>query len=107
MLTEIARLRDSYDTPDMLELLHAQICILAGQRDRAGLLLADVKERVLARRLEDIDAYCCYLYVRSLYTEDEEDREQLSRILHLYYEGGASQSDGLLFADSHRHGVSG
>ena len=87
MLTEIARLRDSYDTPDMLELLHAQICILAGQRDRAGLLLADVKERVLARRLEDIDAYCCYLYVRSLYTEDEEDREQLSRILHLYYEG--------------------
>ncbi len=87
MLTEVARIRDSYDTPDLLELIHVQLCLLAGQKERAGLLFADVKERILAHRMEDIDGYCCYLYVRSLYTGLEEDKEQLLRVLRLYYEG--------------------
>lgn len=87
MLTELARLRDSFDTPDILQLFHIEVYLMAGQREKAGLLLADIKERVLAKRREEIDAYCYYYYLKSLYSESEEDKEQLVRILHFYYEG--------------------
>ncbi len=87
MLTELARLRDSFDAPDILQLFHIEVYLMAGQREKAGLLLADIKERVLARRREEIDAYCYYYYLRSLYSESEEEKEQLVRILRFYYEG--------------------
>lgn len=87
MLTELARLRDSFDAPDTLQLLHIEIYLMAGQKEKAGLLLADIKERILARRADEIDAYCYYYYLRSLYSESEEEKEQLVRILRFYYEG--------------------
>ena len=87
MLTELSRMRDSFDTPDILQLFHIEVYLMAGQREKAGLLLADVKDRVLAKRREEIDAYCYYYYLRSLYSESEEDKEQLVRILRFYYEG--------------------
>ncbi len=87
MLTELARLRESYDAPDLLELFHAEVYLRAGQKDKAGLLLADVKNRVLDRRREEIDTYCYYYYLRTLHSESEEDRDQLRKILRFYYEG--------------------
>ncbi len=87
MLTELARLRESYEAPDLYELFHAEIYLRAGQKDKAGLLLADVKNRVLERRREDIDTYCYYYYLRTLHSESEEDRDQLRKILRFYYEG--------------------
>lgn len=87
MLTELSRLRDSFDAPDILELFHIEVCLMAGQREKAGLLLADVKSRILDRRREEIDAYCYYYYLRTLYSESEEDKEQLIKILRFYYEG--------------------
>ena len=87
MLTELARLRESYDAPDILELFHAEVYLRAGQKDKAGLLLADVKDRILARRREEIDNYCYYYYLRTLQTESEDDRDQLRKILRFYYEG--------------------
>lgn len=96
MLTELSRLRDSFDAPDILELFHVEVCLMAGQRDKAGLLLADVKERVLARRREEIDTYCYYYYLRALHSESEEDKEQLLKILRFYY-GGEHPSQTVFF----------
>lgn len=87
MLTELARLRDSCDAPDILELLHAEVYLMAGQREKAGLLLEDVRDRILANRREEIDNYCYYSYLRTQYTESEEDKDQLLKILRFYYEG--------------------
>ncbi|MCI8402608.1 MAG: hypothetical protein HFI38_11080 [Lachnospiraceae bacterium] len=87
MLTELSRLRDSYATPDILELFHAEVYLMAGQREKAGLLLEDVRERVLERRREEIDQYCYYYYLRTLYSESEEEKDQLIKILRFYYEG--------------------
>jgi len=87
MLTELARLRETYDAPDLFELFHAEVYLRAGQKDKAGLLLADVKNRILDRRREEIDTYCYYYYLRTLHSESEEDRDQLRKILRFYYEG--------------------
>lgn len=87
MLTDLARLRDAHQTSDLLELLHIEIYLRAGQREKAGLLLADVKERVLERRREEIDTYCYYYYLRTMYSESEEDKDQLVKILRFYHEG--------------------
>ena len=87
MLTELARLRETYDVPDLYELFHAEVYLRAGQKDKAGLLLADVKNRILERRREEIDTYCYYYYLRTLHSESEEDRDQLRKILRFYYEG--------------------
>ena len=46
MLTELARIRETYDAPDLFELFHAEVYLRAGQKDKAGLLLADVKNRM-------------------------------------------------------------
>ena len=87
MLTELARIRETYDAPDLFELFHAEVYLRAGQKDKAGLLLADVKNRILERRREEIDTYCYYYYLRTLHSESEEDRDQLRKILRFYYEG--------------------
>jgi len=87
MLTELARLRENYDVPDLFELFHAEVYLRAGQKEKAGLLLADVKNRILDRRREEIDTYCYYYYLRTLHSESEEDRDQLRKILRFYYEG--------------------
>ena len=87
MLTELARLRDSYDAPDILELFHAEAYLMAGQKEKAGLLLEDVRDRILANRREEIDNYCYYSYLQTQYTESEEEKDRLLKILRFYYEG--------------------
>lgn len=87
MLTDLARLRETYHTSDWLELFHIEIYLRTGQREKAGLLLADVKERVLEKRREEIDAYCYYYYLRAMYSQSEEDQDQLVKILRFYHEG--------------------
>ncbi len=92
MLSELASLRDSAPTSDMVQLFHAHILLLAGQKEKAQILLADAKERILSVRREDTDIYCYYTYLRVLDSESEEDMEQLVKILRLY-EGGEHPSE--------------
>lgn len=107
MLTDLARLRDSYHTSDWLELFHIEIYLRTGQREKAGLLLADVKDRILEKRREEIDAYCYYYYLRTLYSQSEEDQDQLVKILRFYHEGEHPSQTVfflLLLADEERRG---
>ena len=63
--TELGRLRSSYQTSDLLELLHALAYLMQDKEEPALLLIEDASARVIDKRTEDPDAYCLYLYLKA------------------------------------------
>lgn len=97
MQTELTRMRTAGQTPDLVQMFHAEVYLLQGRRDQAGLLLEDAKPRITANRMEDIDTYCYYLYVKALYNESASEMETLAKVLNKYSENMTAGSNVIFF----------
>lgn len=97
MQTELSRMRSSGRSSDLEQILHAEVFLLQGRREQAGLLLEDVRPRVLARHTEDVETYCCYLHIKTLYQEDPAEKETLIRVLNQYSESATAASPVISF----------
>ncbi|MCI8514567.1 MAG: hypothetical protein HFI93_08100 [Lachnospiraceae bacterium] len=97
MQTELSRMRSSGQSTDLEEMFHAEVFLLQGRKEQAGLLLEDARLRILSRHTEDVETYCYYLYVKTLYREDPAEREALIRVLNQYSESAAAASPVMSF----------
>lgn len=97
MQTELSRMRSAGQASDLEEMLHAEVFLLQGRREQTGLLLEDARPRVLARRTEDVEAYCYYLYIKTLYEEDPTEKETLIQVLNQYSESDTAASPVILY----------
>jgi hypothetical protein len=97
MQTELSRMRSSGQSTDLAEMFHAEVYLLQGRREQAGLLLEDARPRITANRTEDIDTYCYYLYVRSLYNDSPAEKDTLVKVLNKYSENRTAGSHVIFF----------
>ena len=95
MQAEISRIRSSYPTSGLLQILHAHIYMLQKKPELAALLLDDAYAGIWKCRQEEPDLYCYYLYVRNLLEEKPEQKNTLEKIVEKYAEEGVSTT--LLF----------
>lgn len=86
--TELGRLRSSYQTSDLLELLHALTYLMQDKEEPALLLIEDASARVIDKRNEDPDAYCLYLYLKAEMDRSDGQRASLEAALERYDEEG-------------------
>lgn len=68
----------------LLPLLQAEIYVLTGRQDKACLILDEVRDRVLAKRLEQKELYCFYQYLQVKIWNDHEQKDSLIRLLQKY-----------------------
>lgn len=68
----------------ILPLLQAEIYVLTGRQDKACLILDEVRDRVLAKRLEQKELYCLYQYLQVKIWNDHEQKDSLIRLLQKY-----------------------
>ncbi len=97
MQSELTRMRSTGQTSDLVQMFHAEVYLLQGRKDQAGLLLEDAKPRITANRMEDVDTYCYYLYVRALYNESSAEMETLVKVLNKYSESTTAASNVIFF----------
>lgn len=76
----------------LLPLLEAELEILAGQRDKACLILDEVRDAVLLKRVEYPEIYCFYQYLQVKIWNDKEQRDSLLRLLQKYCSGDEKRS---------------
>lgn len=67
-----------------LALLQAEIYLFTGRKDKAVLILDEVRDRVLAGRLEEKAAYCFYQYLQVQLRGDRDQKDSLIRLLEKY-----------------------
>lgn len=84
MTKELERLRRMDITNAAAALLLIEAWIYQGDKERAGALLKEVKNSVLAVRQEQVEQYCFYQYLVYLLQQNEGQREALSRLLRKY-----------------------
>ena len=72
-----------------LPLLEAEIYVLTGRQDKACLVLDEVRDKVLTKRLEDRAVYCFYQYLQVKIWNDKEQRDSLIRLLQRYCSDGS------------------
>ena len=84
----IERARSFDDSNLFLKLFQAQVCISRKRDAEAEWLLAEVSEPVLAKREEDIELYCYYLYIRTLQRRELDFTIQSLNTIRKYYESG-------------------
>lgn len=68
----------------LLPLLQAEIYVLTGRQDKACLILDEVRDSVLAKRLEQKELYCLYQYLQVKIWNDHEQKDSLIRLLQKY-----------------------
>lgn len=79
------------ETHLFLALLQAELYLLTKRREKAVLLLDEVRERVLVARLEDKAAYCFFQYLQTELSEDPEQKDSLLRLLERQVSGSFSE----------------
>ena len=71
-----------------LALLQAELYLMTGRGDKAVLILDEVRDLVLAGRLEEKAAYCFYQYLQVQLRGDRDQKDSLIRLLEKYTSGG-------------------
>ena len=74
-----------------LQLLQGEIYILTGRKEKAYLILDEVRDRVLSGRMEDKASYCFYQYLQVMMRGDGEQKDSLIRLLEKYAAGEDSE----------------
>ncbi|MBR5474244.1 MAG: hypothetical protein IKU83_02420, partial [Lachnospiraceae bacterium] len=97
MQAELTRLRAAGQTPDLVQMFQAEVYLLQGRKEQAGLLLEDAKPRITANRMEDVETYCYYLYVKALYNESAAEMDTLVKVLNKYNETMTAGSNVIFF----------
>ncbi len=97
MLEEVDQLRllAGPSTSTQLDLLEAELFLLAGRKERAGEALEKCRAEIIGGRTERPDLYCLYQYVYLRLEPDTERWESLGRLARKYMEDG--RGDYLLF----------
>ena len=81
-----------------LKLLQAEIYLLTNRRDKACLILDEVRDAVLAGRLEHRKAYCFFQYLQVCIWGDADQRDSLIRLLQKYAaDRGAGTGDSFFY----------
>lgn len=68
----------------LLSLLQAEIYVLTGRQDKACLILDEVRDSVLTKRLEQKELYCFYQYLQVKIWNDKEQKDSLIRLIQKY-----------------------
>mgnify|MGYP003372686334 FL=1 len=92
MQKELDLMKMMRDDP-ILKLLQAEIYLLTDRKEKACLILDEIRDRALTSRTEDPKAYCLFQYLQVCLREDSEQRDSLIRLLQRH----ASEGDGDLF----------
>lgn len=87
-LAIIERMRNIDDSSYFIKLFQAQIEISAGRDSESAWILENVAESLIAKRNENMEMYCYYLYVRTLQKRDIEFTEEIIKKIREYFENG-------------------
>ncbi|MDD3252457.1 MAG: DUF5717 family protein [Lachnospiraceae bacterium] len=86
MKQELDRIRRQFgeDLSDLIR--QAELLILEGQKERAGVLLESCKDQVMAQKKDQRDLYCYYQYLQMQVRKKDGQRESLLRTVKKYLE---------------------
>lgn len=88
MLEEVEQLRLVYDIDEMLQLVTAELYVLAGRREQAQQILEACREAVLTIRQERPELYCLLQYITLQIEPDMAKKASFIRLLHKYMAEG-------------------
>ncbi len=80
--------RGIYTDDVYLKLVQAQIYAIQGRTDDGMWLVSSVRDIIEAQQENNVELYCFYLYVNSLYLKNDDFTAQVVKILKKYYETG-------------------
>lgn len=80
-----------------LKLLQAEIYFLTDRKDKACLILDEVRDRVLAGRADNKKEYCLFQYLQVRIWGDAEQKDSLIRLLQKYASEEARTSGSMLY----------
>ncbi|MBE5938920.1 MAG: hypothetical protein E7266_00860 [Lachnospiraceae bacterium] len=87
-LAIIDKMRNMDDTAYFPKLLQAQIYISMKRDADASWLLENIAETLIEKRNREPEAYCYYLYVRTLQKRNPEFTDEMKKKVREYYENG-------------------
>ena len=84
----IKRMRSISDDSVFIKLFLAQIYITKGQDSEASWLLENAAEQLIARRDENVELYCYYLYIRTIERREPDFTAEMLKKIKQYYGQG-------------------
>lgn len=86
---EIADKRLHYDNEDVMALLvKTQLTILSGDDEKISSYLIRLSKQVASTKAENIEQYCYYLYLKTIYKRNASYTEEVRKEIKNYYENG-------------------
>lgn len=81
MRQELERMRRSFGETPLNQLLQAELFIIEGQKDRAGVILEGCRGEIMDQRRDSMDLYCFYQYLLFLIQKKDGQRDTLIRLI--------------------------